>query len=565
MNARRYGRLCLAIAIAVVGVKLLIGSRVAASAMMADDDENLNRAHYFIRGDFALTDYPFWRIAYGPLYPLAVAPSLLFGDPGVRLGAVFAINALLSAVAVLAGSLIVFRLTGVASALVPLCLAAYPPAFQLTYYALTENLLLPMLAVLGWLCVDFEETCRRPGRLALLVGLTALLPLVRVPGLAVVPALAALVWVHRRTLLARRAARLAAALAVALPPAAYLVVYRLGVGSDREAAYLAALAALAEPGRLLFAGRLAAGQVAYLFVSTGCCVLPVVVVVALQLRAARGDRRRAGWVNYLVYASVTGAGILFFALAHLSQRPLHDTELIYGRYDDPAGLLLLIGGLAGALALKPLTQVQRILLRVVAPVALALVLRWLVTARWVPINQAGLSILAAGPVPQAWGLAAAVLAALLHQLADRPRRYAPAALAFVLAFGALSDWVGMRYTIVRARKVAAAVQGSEWIAANVPPDGTIGYDGRLFDVPAPGVYPRRLSDVYRGMMFRTWPRRMVIVRSAEELARVDYLYSTLPPRPWPASAARVELEQVWSNGAYVLYRVASAQSVEAPG
>jgi hypothetical protein len=183
----------------------------------------------------------------------------------------------------------------------------------------------------------------------------------------------------------------------------------------------------------------------------------------------------------------------------------------------------------------------------------------------VPINQAGLAILAAGPVPWQWGLAGVALATSVSQLAEHPRWHVPAALIFLLGFAGLTNWQGMRYTIVRARKVANTVQGSEWIAANVPPDGTIGYDGRIFDALAPGVHPRTLADVYKGMMFRTYPRGMVIVKSAEQLAEVDFLYSTLPPKPWTGNGGAIRLEQVWTNGAYVLYRVASGQAGRAPG
>jgi hypothetical protein len=310
MSPRRYRLYCLAVSVALVGLKLAVGNHVAASAMMSDDDENLNRALYFIRGDFALTGYPFSKIAYGPLYPLVVSPSLLFGDPGLRLGAVFAINAALSAIVVFVGSLIVFRLTEVASLLVPICLAAYPPPFQLSFYALTENLLLPTFALLGWLSVDFEETCRRPRRLVLLLLLTALAPLVRVPGLAVVPALACLVWRHRRALLADRGARLAAGLVLVLPPVAYFLVYRFAVGSDREARYLAALGALWGPERLRFLAGLTTKQIAYLFVSTAYWALPVCTVVGLQVRASPDFPCRRRWIDYLVFAAVTSAGVL---------------------------------------------------------------------------------------------------------------------------------------------------------------------------------------------------------------------------------------------------------------
>jgi hypothetical protein len=386
---------------------------------------------------------------------------------------------------------------------------------------------------------------------------------VRVPGLAVAPALVLLLWIRRKALFQERSVAVAVSLAVLLPVVAYFALYRLVVQSDREETYLAALTTLAGySGGWLFPLQLAWSQVRYLFVSTGYWVLPVFLVIALQVRHVREEARRRRWVNFLVFAGVTSAAVLGFAIVHLTEKMslTADTGFIYGRYDDPAGLLLLIGGLAGVLALGPLTGVQRVFLRVVAPLAFCLVLGGMLTTKWIPVNQCGLSIFSSGNLSVRWLLVGTVLATSVSQLVDDKRRLVPAALGVLLAFGVASDWQGMVYTIGRARKVAFTVAGGGWIAANVPEDARIGYDGSIIDQPAPGMDIRTLMNVYTAMMFRTHPRATVVVDSADELAEVDYLYSTTSSTRWTAAVGGPRLEQVWANGAYVLYRVSPGAS-----
>ena len=148
-------------------------------------------------------------------------------------------------------------------------------------------------------------------------------------------------------------------------------------------------------------------------------------------------------------------------MVHLTQKLglANDTEFIYGRYDDPAGLLLLIAGLAGALALRPLTGFQRFVLRVVAPLTLVWVFGGVLGTKWVPVNQCGLAIFASGDVSVRWVLFGTMCAAVVSQLVDEKRWFVPAALSFVLVFGAATDRVGMIYTSVRARKVAYTLEG----------------------------------------------------------------------------------------------------------
>src|SRR5438552_4197905 len=315
---------------------------------MADDHEYLNRSIYVVRGDLRLTGYPFSRIEYGPLYPLVLSPWMLFANPAARLTVVFAINATLSATAVFLGSLIVFRLTQVTSVLVPLCVAACPPLFQFSFYAMSESLVFPLLLLVGWIIVDFEQSCHSTLKSILLLLAALLLPLVRVPGLAVAPALPLLVWINRKRIPRRVSAAFVAGLTI-LVTASYLVAYRVVIQSRREESYLSSLwALLSDVNRWLFPLKLALSQIGYLFVSTGYWVLPVLIVLGLQVRSGLEEAHRQRWINYLTYAAVAGGAFICFALVHLIQKlNVNEAGFIYGRYSDPTGLLLLVGGLAG--------------------------------------------------------------------------------------------------------------------------------------------------------------------------------------------------------------------------
>jgi len=555
MGYRQYVGYCLAVSLALIFLKLSVGSYVPASALMADDHEYLNRSIYVVRGDLRLTGYPFSPIEYGPLYPLVLSPWMLFAHPSTRFTVVFAINAILSATAVFLGSLIVFRLTQVGSLLVPLCLASFAPLFQFSFYAMSENLLFPLLLFVGWLIVDFEQTCNSAPKSIVLVLVALLLPLVRVPGLAVAPALPLLVWINRKRIPRRVSAAFVAGLTI-LVTASYLVAYRVVIQSRREESYLSSLwALLSDVNRWLFPLKLALSQIGYLFVSTGYWVLPVLIVLGLQVRSGLEEAHRQRWINYLTYAAVAGGAFICFALVHLIQKlNVNEAGFIYGRYSDPTGLLLLVGGLAGVLALKPLTDFQRLLLQVAAPVALAWALGGVVGQDWTPVNQCGLSIFAMGMAPLRWLLLGSVLATLVNQLADRTRWYAPLALTFFLVFSLVSDRQGMAYTTLRAERVAYSFEASEWIAAHAPIEARIGYDASVLKMRVPGMPFRTMDYVYSGMMFRTYPRPSVLVDSTQKLATVDYVYSLLPPT-WEEKEEGKSLERVWYNRAYVLYRV----------
>jgi hypothetical protein len=559
MSSRRYAAYCIAVGVALVAGKLWLATAVPSSALFADDYEYLNRAIYLLHGDVQLTGYPFGRVPYGPLYSLAVSPWMLVSDPSLRLTVVFGINALLSAIVVLCGSLTVFRLTNTASLLVPICLATFAPLFQFSFYAMSENLLFPLLAVLGLLSVDFDATCRRTSRLLLLLLLAVMLPLVRVPGLAVTPALVLLLWMNRHELAGRRIVPYTIAAAILLSLVSYYGFYQIGLESWREARYLHHLRVVTlRAERLLFPLRLTGAQAAYLLLSTAYWVVPVLAVVASQVRASPDSLEKRRWRNYLTYAVVTSGTFVAFTLVHLIEKlRFRHPDFIYGRYDDPAGLLLVIGGLAAVLWLRPLTRLQGIVLRVAAPLALCFALAEIWDDRPSGINESGLALFGLA-LPPLVLLLGAVTATLLNQLSDRRDLYARAAQVFFIGFCLLTNWAGMTHTIARAQKGAHSLEAAGWIAANVPVDATIGYDGRVGRWKAPGGV-KEMMGVYRAMLFGTYPRRCVLVNTHAELQEVDYLYTLSEDYSRTEKIGDSTLTDAWTNGAYVLYRVAKGE------
>jgi len=557
MTSRQYTAYCFVVAATLVACKLWLATYVPSSALFADDYEYLNRSPYLIRGDVHLTGYPFGDVPYGPLYSLVVAPWMLISDPTFRLVAVFGINAVLSAIVVVCGSLTVCRLTGAVSLLVPLCLATFSPLFQFSFYAMSENLLFPLLAVIGLLVVDFADTCTRLSRVLLLLFIALLLPLVRVPGLAVGPALALLLWMNRDRFGTRRMVACVVGAAIVLMALSYYGFYQLGIDSWREARYLHHLhVATARPERLLFPLHLTVAQGIYLFLSTGYWVLPVLVVVALQVRAAPHSPERRRWMNVLTYTFVTSGMFVFFAVVHLIEKlRFRRPEFMYGRYDDPAGVLLVIAGLAALSWMKPLTRTQRIVLQVMAPLALCFALARIWDNEPSSINNSGLALFGLA-IPPIVLLLSTVTATFLNQLSERREVYALAAQVFFIAFCVLTNWAGMTDTIARATKGARPLEAAEWIAANVPPHATIGYDGRVGKWKAPRAV-KKMWGVYRALIFRTYPRQGRIVYTAADVRDMDYLYALSAGYSDMQSLAPSGAAEAWTLGPYVLYRVSA--------
>jgi hypothetical protein len=393
----------------------------------------------------------------------------------------------------------------------------------------------------------------------LLLLVVAMLPLVRVPGLAVVPALALLVWLRRRELYAGRWLLVGAVLAVLVPLGAYVGVYLQSMQSTRESLYLSALDGLRSDLSLWrFPLELAAGQVGYVFFTTAAWALPVFLVVAWQLREWPRTADRERWVDYFVYAGVSSVFFLGFAVVHLVQK-LAPTQgdFIYGRYDDPAALLLLIGGLAAVMGVRPQRAVERIVLWAATPLALCLVLARVTSKFWIPpANQAGLALFAGHYWPIEYYAVAVAGVALVQLLSGRPRWYAPAAMALLLIYAVLTCRSGFEHVLNRARRGLPEIEAARWIVENLPADARIGYDASILNARAFGGHKTMIS-VYRAMAFNTYPRPVILVDDERDLADVDYFYTrALEYRPKGALVLwRRVYRQIWSSNDYILHRV----------
>jgi hypothetical protein len=380
-----------------------------------------------------------------------------------------------------------------------------------------------------------------------------------VPGLAVVPALAVLVWLHRRELFGGRRFLVSAVLAVLVPLGAYVGVYLKSMESTRESLYLSALDGLRSDLSLWrFPLELAAGQVGYVFFTTAAWALPVFLVVAWQLCQWPRTADREYWVDYFVWAGMSSIFFLGFAVVHLVQKlPPTEGDFIYGRYDDPAALVLLIGGLAAVMGVRPQRAFGHIVLRVVTPLALCMVLVRVTSKFWIPpANQSGLAVFAGHYWPVEYYAVAVAAVALAQLLSDRPRWYAPAAMGLLLIYGVLTSRSGFEHVLNRARRGLPEIAAARWIVENLPPDTRIGYDASILKAKAFGGHKTMIS-VYRAMAFNTYPRPVVLVDEERDLAAVDYFYTRArEQRPKGALVLwRPVYREIWSSSNYALYQV----------
>lgn len=551
---------------AFVVLRLVLACGVPVSAGFNDDYDYMYQSIHFLDGNWTRADYPFSKVSNkGPIYPLLISPYLIASTPAAKTFVVFVINALLSAVTVLFATLTVWKATGKRALWVAPVFALLAATFHFGFYAMPENLLFALLAVLTWLVTDIDF--QHDGRLKIagLVGCTVLLTLTRDAGLAVVPALALIIWGHYRQRSGLKAVAVAGCY-VALMVLPYLAVSRL-LGSTRlQLSYLRVVPdVLAHPAKLAVGGCLAGwglNQLLYLAIGGGFLVLPV------MLLAAGGGRRfgDSAWdrkkVQLTVFSLVSAAVFVAFCLLHLSKKLQFNPErwsFIYGRYDDPALLLLLMLGVCVLLSVEDWTRGRILAIQtgIVASLALFLVLHG--SRIFPPVNENGLALFAIWPparYPAPY--AAAGLTALLLALAATGFRRATrtALVAIFITYNIYALTFGYLYTRNRSRLVLHAVEAADWISRHTGPEAAIGLDGAVKDNPAPGSI-KEMSNVYRALGVLTHPRKISLVDfpdpesvPPDRRAAVDYYFSMRE------LAARSDLVPVWQNRDYRLYRVA---------
>jgi len=553
-----YAIYCGVIAVALFGIKLVIARDVPATAMFSDDYSYLNKSIYYIRGDWSMRGYIFQNIFAGIAYPYLISPWMLIdGGPLPRIYFVFALNAMLSAVTVFFGSLAINKANQERSWYAPICLAAFAPLFLMSFVVLTENVVFPLLAITAWLMADSNRLLHSRWRVVLLLCGVGLLPLVRAPGLAVGVGVCGTLLLSIRHLGWKRPLVLSfiVLLAMLLP---YLVVMYFAPTiskadtEKREAKYLRTVGnILTDPDRWLALIKIYFSQLSYITIATAGWGLTVIVAYLLPSKAGT-KQRNATSLSWFCLFSATG--FLAFACLHIGKKIKFDpakADFVFGRYDDPAALLILVSALAvlPLLRFANLNSIARILLRVVTPIALLCSVAHVLQPRWATFNQTGLAAFCRHPAFETLPLLAGVVGfTLLLQVPTRSR-WLSRGLAVLLiawsAFGIRQAFV--EYIFPRSQRIAISQEAATWLHENTDDSVRVGFDRRMFKQESPTWGFMGLH--YQALVFGIYPREFGFARTDEDLQQYDYLFSATTRTPTPA------LPVAWKNQHYVLYRV----------
>lgn len=558
--ARRHALYCLIVTLAVITLKLWIARDIKASAMAFDDYEYINKSPYYLRGDTTLKSYPYQNIPSGILYPLIISPWLLFDDPGCRIYVIHVINILLSGITIFFGARTIARLSGSNHFLPPLCLAAMPTIFIFSFHAMTENFAFAMLAILAWLVLDFERTCTKSAYLIGMLLAVLLLLLTRIPGNAVVPALLSLIWMHRHGIGRRRAGLIA--FCIFLTSAGTFLVHSTmaptWLGRPQHSHYLDILASFARnPQYWLIALRQTGNQIAYLLISGGYWILPVLLAVAIQIRRWSPSVARNRWRDYLIFTGISSAIFVLICVLHLllaadMGQEGHQSR-IYGRLNDPALVLIVLGGIASAFVIQRPQWWEYILLNILAPIGLCLAVGLILQLKWPPtVQQTGIAFFQRYWHGMTITLLGTTTAITLLQLAPWRNWRVPIWLGVLLMYFLVSNFhaigTATRPGTVRvaAAKIADTQKAAEWIHNNLPKTARLGCDASVkYDRV---IEPYRMNQVYQICWFSTYPRPHILVNTDADLSHCDYFFTT-------ATAGNpYNLPCVWSDGYFMLFR-----------
>jgi hypothetical protein len=529
-------------------VKVIWALDIPTSALFADDYNALNRAIYYSQGvlDLGGTDYPFEKSSAGIVYYTLIAPWVLLPHP-LRLQFVFAVNALLGSILVFFAALAIRDLTKDKSFLVPLAMATLATPFVFNFYVMTENAVFALLGIIVFLIADFKRTTESKPRFFILLLVVALLPLTRAPGVAVLCGLLPLLLVYRKTLGLRRMVFAAVAFVSAafIPYVGYIRIF----GSARESRYATSLSSLLQKSETwIDAIQLSLCQLGYVFLSGGAWTLPLVLLVAWQIKDSAGGEK---WKGFLTFNIGSAAGFLGLSLIHLIPKVARgggNGWFTYGRYADPGLLLLVIAGLACAFFPLRDASPSRWLYRLLAPILFVVAMINFADTNWSPVNQIGLALFANSDNLHLELTIAALVVFGLFQINPNNASFRTILLLSLVVFNVLTLREGMIYTEVRAKRGEYALAGANWIVANTAPDARIGFRWDITGERAPGGI-KKMWNTYRAMMFRTYPRSFVQVNKETDLDKVDYLY-TLRSRPMTSDETLV-----WSNQHYGVYQI----------
>lgn len=558
--------LCLTVAGIATLLKCILATSVPASALFAEDYNYLNIAINYARGEaFFDSSYPFIAQHSGLAYFLLISPWLWFA-PEHRMLFVFMLNCIMSGVVIYFGGRIICELVGKVVFFPLVLLALFSPVFKFSFYVLTENLLFPLLVVAAFLFTDITRTLQSRSRFAVMLFIIALIPITRAPGLSVIVGCLAVLFTQTRDV-SRKKLFVAAAAIIAAALIPYLL-YSISYGATREARYgnhVTSVLAVQENWKYI--PRFLLSQLMYVFTSA-LCLLPVFFLLSPRLAELTGQPRK--WLNYFYFSFFTAGGLVAFCVVHLvlkllrvDSAPESQGWFAFGRYDDPATLLVFIGGLAAFWTYQASAFSRTFRWTVcLGTTGLIVAAFAFVTSRtWSSVNQAGLSFFYRSlPVSnlllvQVLFVIAALVGCWLTFV--RGRGFALVVAGF-LCFQIVSIEHGMKQTINRANGIHQALEGAYWITQNTSETSLVCFDFRVVGQPAPGAI-KRMYALYRAAVHVIYPRNFLPAKTESDFAKCSATITTL------AQASKDDKKILWQNKLYaVLGEAGSASNNAAP-
>ena len=345
---RHYVFYCLLVTVSALVIRFYWGREIYLSGMGSDDFGNIRKSIYYPRGDFLIDGLAGDKQNHygGLLYPLIIMLWQLFATTIAKTQAIFVVNSVLAAGTTFLSCLIMMRLTQVRSFFAPWVIASCVPLFVLTYAALVENLLFVFVILTGWILIKLSTNPSDKKWLVLLLLATAAAPLVRQPGLSVgAAAIVAVVFSDFAALKKRLA--LAALILVSMLPSV-LVGRWIGalLGKQRESIYVEQVGQFLDSfSDIPVLISLGYNQMLYIVFAAG--LLPALALLFL-INGRLKDYFHRDHI-YTCYALATTVIFVTFCLVHLIIKFDLDPQqarFVFGRYDDPAVIVLLPLGIA---------------------------------------------------------------------------------------------------------------------------------------------------------------------------------------------------------------------------
>lgn len=511
---------CLVIALIATIFQYILLLDIPLSPLWAEDYNYLNRAIYYIQGDFALEGYPFGKKQSGLLYYLLITPWVYF-DLGSRFLFLYGVNALLYGVSVYFTSMTIARLTKSYHILVPIFVGTLPFLFQFPAYIMTENLLFALLSILMYLFADskFLDDFSKKKLIGIFI-LVLCLTQTRIPGLAVVPGLLYLVLSY--VSLTKKHIYYLCSLVFFGVCIVFLSSFLFDYKLSREMFYVEKLFYFFSTStEWISVLDLVVSQIEYIFLSSYFWV----VIFSLFFYIKVEDNYLKKYYNFSL---IIGGFFLMFTLAHLIPKQLvydQGSWFIYGRYNDPVLLIVSILGVVGLFYIKSFNVYEKFIFHFLVPIFFIYALNHVFIQNiWKPVNQCGLTLLALDEnstiYSNIWMASVLLLCCLSLNYKQRQLIF----LLCIITFNVFTNIEGYKYTKARAEAYAPLIEAADWFSQNTSSKTTICYDYTVKNLAVPGL-SKKVGNTYRAMAFFNYPRKFQVADSDRDLKRCSFLFS----------------------------------------